>query len=34
MLTLTVFFTDKENFIIKFNILTFAIYAEAVKDSI
>jgi len=25
---------DKENFVIKFDIFTFIIYAEAVKDSI
>ncbi len=28
------FSADKEDSIIKFNILTFIIYAEAVKDSI
>ncbi len=28
------FFTDKEDFMIKFNILMSVIYAEAVKDSI
>ncbi len=34
MLTLTAFFTDKEDSIIKFNILMSVIYAEAVRDSI
>ncbi len=34
ILTLTVFFTDKEDFMIRFDILTSAIYAEAVRDSI
>ncbi len=34
MLTLMTFSADKEDSIIKFNILTFIIYAEAVKDSI
>ncbi len=34
MLTLTAFFTDKEDFVIKSDILMFAIYAEAVRDLI
>jgi len=34
MLTLITFFIDKENFVIRFNILTSVIYAEAVRDSI
>ncbi len=34
MLTLMTFFIDKEDFVIKSNILTFVIYAEAVKDLI
>ncbi len=34
MLTLTAFFIDKEDSVIKFNILTSVIYAEAVRDSI
>ncbi len=34
ILTLTAFFTDKEDFIIKSDILMSVIYAEAVKDSI
>ncbi len=34
ILTLVMFFIDKEDFIIKFNILMFIIYAEAVRDSI
>jgi len=34
MLILTAFSTDKEDFIIKFDILTSAIYTEAVRDSI
>ncbi len=34
MLTLIAFFIDKKDFIIKFNILTSVIYAEAVRDSI
>jgi len=34
MLTLTAFFTDKEDSIIRSDILTSVIYAEAVKDSI
>ncbi len=34
MLTLMTFFIDKENSVIKFNILMFIIYAEAVRDSI
>jgi len=34
MLTLMTLFTDKENFIIKFDIFTFIMYAEAVRDSI
>jgi len=34
MLTLTVFFIDKEDFIIRSDILTSVIYAEAVRDSI
>jgi len=34
MLTLTAFFTDKEDFMIRSDILTLVIYAEAVKDSI
>ncbi len=34
MLTLTAFFTDKKDSIIKFNISTSVIYAEAVRDSI
>ncbi len=34
ILTLTVFFTDKEDSVIKFNILISTIYTEAVKDSI
>jgi len=34
ILTFTAFFTDKEDSIIRFNILTFIIYAEAVRDSI
>jgi len=34
ILTLTTFFTDKENSIIKCDISTSIIYAEAVRDSI
>ncbi len=34
MLTLAAFFTDKEDFIIKFDILTSVIYAKAVRDLI
>ncbi len=34
ILTLIMFFTDKEDFIIKSDILTSVIYIEAVKDSI
>jgi len=34
MFALTALFTDEEDFIIKFNIFTFIIYTEAVKDSI
>ena len=34
MLTLTAFFTDKEDFMIRFDILMPVIYAEAVRDSI
>jgi len=34
MLTLIVFSTDKEDFIIRFNILMSVIYAEAVRDLI
>jgi len=34
MLILTAFFIDKEDSIIRFNILTSVIYAEAVRDSI
>ncbi len=34
MLTLTAFFTDKKDSMIRFNILMSVIYAEAVKDSI
>jgi len=34
ILTLVTFSADKENFAIKFNIFTFVIYAEAVRDSI
>ncbi len=34
MLTLIAFFTDKEDSIIRSDILTFIIYAEAVRDSI
>ena len=34
MLTLTAFFTDKEDSVIRSDILTSAIYTEAVRDSI
>ncbi len=34
ILTFIMFFTDKEDSIIKSDISTFAIYAEAVRDSI
>ncbi len=34
MLTFTAFFIDKEDFVIKSDILIFFIYAEAVRDSI
>ena len=34
MLTFIVFFADKENSVIKFNISISVIYAEAVRDSI
>ncbi len=34
MLTLTVFFTNKEDFMIRSDILTSVIYTEAVRDSI
>jgi len=34
MLTLTAFFTDKEDSVIRSDILTSVIYAEAVRDSI
>ncbi len=34
MLTFTAFFTDKEDFIIRSDISTSVIYAEAVRDSI
>ncbi len=34
MLTLITFFTDKEDSVIKFNILMSVIYAEAVRDLI
>jgi len=34
ILTLIIFFTDKEDSMIKSDILTSIIYAEAVKDSI
>jgi len=34
MLILTAFFIDKKDSVIKFNILIFVIYVEAVKDSI
>jgi len=34
MLTLATFFTDKEDFIIRFDISMPVIYAEAVRDSI
>jgi len=34
ILALTAFFTDEKNSVIKFNIFTFIIYTEAVKDSI
>jgi len=34
MLTLTAFFADKKDSVIKLNILMSVIYAEAVKDSI
>jgi len=34
MLTLTAFFTDKEDSMIKLNILMLIIYAEAVRDLI
>ncbi len=34
MLTLMMFFTDKEDSIIRSDILTSVIYAEAVRDSI
>jgi len=34
MLTLVMFFTDKEDFMIRSDILISAIYAEAVRDSI
>ena len=34
ILTLTAFFTDKEDSIIKFDILMSVIYAEAVRDLI
>jgi len=34
MLTLTAFFIDKKDFIIRSDISTSVIYAEAVKDSI
>ncbi len=34
MLTLMMFFIDKEDSVIKFDILIFIIYAEAVRDSI
>jgi len=34
ILTFTAFSADKEDFMIRFDILTFVIYAEAVRDSI
>jgi len=34
ILTLAAFFTNKKDSIIRFNILIFVIYAEAVRDSI
>ena len=34
MLALVTLFADEKNFVIKFDIFTFIIYAEAVKDSI
>ncbi len=34
MLTLTAFFTDKEDSVIRSDISTSVIYAEAVRDSI
>jgi len=34
MLTLIMFFIDKEDSVIKFNILMSVIYAEAVRNSI
>jgi len=34
MLALVTLFADEENFVIKSDIFTFIIYAEAVKDSI
>jgi len=34
MLTLVTFFTDKEDFMIRSDILMSVIYAEAVRDSI
>ncbi len=34
MLTFTTFFIDKEDSVIKSNILMFITYAEAVRDSI
>ncbi len=34
MLTFTAFSIDKEDFIVRSDILTFVIYVEAVRDSI